>query len=80
VGYGLYYGKLPGATIRAPLLDTAMPHSVTRPRILPGTETACPQSALGVGFGYPCSFLTPPPVWLQQPLRRSSSIAAFARL
>jgi hypothetical protein len=30
VGYGLYYGKLPGATIRAPLLDTAMPHSVTR--------------------------------------------------
>ncbi|MGP8261023.1 MAG: carboxypeptidase regulatory-like domain-containing protein [Acidobacteriaceae bacterium] len=60
IGYGIYYGKLPGATIRAALLDTALPSSVTRVRILPTTVTACPQSATGVGFGYACSYLTPP--------------------
>jgi hypothetical protein len=59
VGYGVYYGKLPGATIRAALLDTALPASTTRIRILPTTETPCPQSTT-VGFGYPCSYLTPP--------------------
>jgi hypothetical protein len=58
-GYGVYFGKLPGATIRAALLDTAMPNSSTRIRILPTTETLCPQMPT-VGFGYPCSFLTPP--------------------
>jgi len=60
IGYGVYFGKLPGATIRAALLDTALPSSTTRIRILPTTVTACPQSATGVGFGYACSFLTPP--------------------
>ena len=59
IGYGVYFGKLPGATIRAALLDTALPSSTTRVRILPTTETACPQ-ATTVGFGYACSFLTPP--------------------
>jgi hypothetical protein len=59
VGYGVYFGKLPGATIRAALLDTAMANSVTRIRILPTTETVCPQMT-SVGFGYPCSFLAPP--------------------
>jgi hypothetical protein len=60
IGYGVYFGKLPGATIRATLLDTALPNSTTRVRILPTTVTACPQSATAVGFGYACSFLTPP--------------------
>ncbi len=59
VGYGVYFGKLPGATIRAALLDTAMASSVTRVRILPKTETACPQMTT-VGFGYACSFLAAP--------------------
>jgi hypothetical protein len=58
-GYGVYFGKLPGATVRAALLDTAMPGSTTRVRITPATETACPQ-ATTVGFGYACSFLTAP--------------------
>jgi hypothetical protein len=58
-GYGLYLGKLPGATVRAALLDTAMANSVTRVRILPTTETVCPQMTT-VGFGYACSFLAPP--------------------
>ncbi len=60
VGYGAYFGKLPGATIRAALLDTAKPGSVTRVRILPKTETVCPQNP-GVGFGYACSYLAAPP-------------------
>jgi hypothetical protein len=59
VGYGVYYGKLPGATVRAALLDTAMAGSTTRVRILPTTETVCPQAPT-VGFGYPCSFMTEP--------------------
>jgi hypothetical protein len=58
-GWGVYIGKLPGATIRAALLDTAMASSVTRVRILPTTETVCPQMTT-VGFGYACSFLAPP--------------------
>ena len=59
VGYGLYFGKLPGATIRTALLDTALPSSVTRVRILPTTETVCPQMTT-VGFGYPCAFNAAP--------------------
>jgi len=58
-GYGVYFGKLPGATVRAALLDTAMPGSTTRVKITPATETACPQVTT-VGFGYVCSFLTAP--------------------
>ena len=59
IGYGVYYGKLPGATVRAALLDTAMPGSVASVRILPTTETTCPQMT-EVGFGYPCSYLGAP--------------------
>jgi hypothetical protein len=60
VGYGVYFGKLPGATIRAALLDTALPSSVKRIRILPTTETVCPQNP-GVGFGYACAYVATPP-------------------
>jgi hypothetical protein len=56
----VYFGKLPGATIRAALLDTAMPASTTRVRITPSTVTACPQMTM-VGFGYPCAYVTQPP-------------------
>jgi Carboxypeptidase regulatory-like domain/TonB dependent receptor len=59
LGYGVYFGKLPGLTIRAALLDTALPSSVTQVRILPKTETACPQKTT-VGFGYACSYLAAP--------------------
>jgi hypothetical protein len=59
VGYGVYFGKLPGATLRAALLDTAMAGSTTRIRILPTTETVCPQNT-EVGFGYACSYIAPP--------------------
>jgi Carboxypeptidase regulatory-like domain/TonB dependent receptor len=59
LGWGGYFGKLPGATIRAALLDTALTSSVTRVRILPTTVTACPQVET-VGFGYACAFESMP--------------------
>ena len=60
IGYGLYFGRLPGATIRRALTETALPSSVLRIRILPTDETACPQVS-NQGFGYPCAFLGAPP-------------------
>lgn len=74
VGYGVYFGKLPGATIRAALLDTALPASTTRIRITPATETVCPQQP-SVGFGYPCSFLAAPTGIVAQ----STSAMMFSR-
>jgi hypothetical protein len=58
-GFGVFYGRLPGATILAALTRTAEPASTTRIRIIPSTETACPQAPAN-GFGYPCSFLAQP--------------------
>ncbi|MDP9039330.1 MAG: TonB-dependent receptor, partial [Acidobacteriota bacterium] len=58
-GYGVYFGSVPGITLQAVLLDTATAASVYRVRIVPRTETSCPQAA-GVGFGYACSFLSAP--------------------
>jgi hypothetical protein len=59
-GYGLFYGRLPGSTIRSALLNTAMASSTTHVRITPSTITACPQVA-NQGFGYACAYLTTPP-------------------
>jgi hypothetical protein len=59
IGYGVYFGRLPGATIRAALADTGLANSTTRVRITPSTETVCPQVP-GQGFGYPCSLLAQP--------------------
>ena len=61
VGYGLYFGRLPGATIESALANTGLAgaHATTRVRITPAVETVCPQ-VTGQGFGYPCSFLAQP--------------------
>lgn len=59
VGYGLFYGRLPGATVRRALVDTALPASTMHVRITPATVTNCPQVA-NQGFGYACSFVTAP--------------------
>ncbi len=62
LGYGWFYGRTPGATIRTALSDTAQASSTLRVRIRPTTITACPQvTAVQQGFGYPCAFLTTPP-------------------
>ena len=59
LGYGVFFGHLPGATLKAALADTGQPTATTRIRIAPSAVTACPQVP-GQGFGYPCSFLTAP--------------------
>jgi hypothetical protein len=64
-GYGLFYGRLPGATVRSALLDTALPSSTTHVRIVPTTVTNCPQ-APNQGFGYACSYVAPPPAAVAQ--------------
>jgi hypothetical protein len=60
VGYGLYYGRLPGATVRSALVDTAQATSARHVLITPSTVTNCPQVA-NQGFGYVCAYLTNPP-------------------
>ncbi len=61
-GYGVFFGRVPGGTIRAALADTAMPASYEHIRITPTTITQCPQvTTINQGFGYPCAFDTTPP-------------------
>jgi hypothetical protein len=60
VGYGQYFGRLPGATIKSALVGTGMAKSTTHVRIVPGSVTNCPQVA-GQGFGYVCSYVSAPP-------------------
>ena len=61
-GFGLYFGRLPGTTIRSAMVDTALAASTTHVRILPTTETQCPQvTGASQGFGYACAYLTTPP-------------------
>ena len=59
-GYGLFYGRLPGATVRSALVDTAQVSSTRHILITPTTVTNCPQVA-NQGFGYVCAYLTTPP-------------------
>lgn len=59
-GYGLFYGKLPGATVRSALVDTALPSTATHVLITPSTVTYCPQVA-NQGFGYVCTYVSTPP-------------------
>jgi hypothetical protein len=59
VGYGIYYGRLPGATVQSALVNTAQTVSSTHISITPKTITACPQVA-NQGFGYVCSYTSMP--------------------
>jgi hypothetical protein len=60
IGYGIFYGRLPGATVRSALTDTATQASAIHVLILPTTVTNCPQVA-NQGFGYACAYTTAPP-------------------
>lgn len=59
MGYGIYYGRLPGATVQSALVNTAQTASSTHISITPNTITACPQVA-NQGFGYVCSYTSTP--------------------
>jgi len=59
LGYGIFYGRLAGTTVRSALADTAMSSSTLQVRIRPTVTTDCPQVAM-MGFGYPCAFVATP--------------------
>lgn len=62
IGYGAFFGRTPGATMRAALTDTALPTTTLSIRIRPKTEVNCPQvTTNNQGFGYPCAFTAAPP-------------------
>ena len=60
VGYGVFFGRLPGATVRAALANTALPSTVSGIRIVTTTPATCPQIA-NEAFGYPCAYTSAPP-------------------
>jgi len=60
LGYGVFYGRIAGATVNAALTDTALASTTRRIRIRPSTITECPQVA-NQGFGYPCAYTSEPP-------------------
>jgi hypothetical protein len=75
LGYGLFYSHIPGATVRAALVDTAEDSTTLHVRIRPTTITDCPQiTAVQQGFGYPCDYTTEPPAAVAQ----TSSATVFA--
>lgn len=74
LGYGLFYGRVPGATVREALADTALASTTRRIRITPSTTTACPQ-VVNQGFGYPCAYTAEPPLTVAQ----TTSAVLFAR-
>ncbi len=75
-GYGVYFGRVPGATVRAALSDTGLPSSTEQIRITPATETPCPQVTSFVqGFGYPCAFTGTAPAVVAQ----TTSVDMFAK-
>lgn len=74
-GYGVFYGRIPGATVRAAIADTALNPfleptaltTMTHVRIRPQTITQCPQiTAIHQGFGYPCDYTSTPPAAVVQ--------------
>jgi hypothetical protein len=73
LSYGVFYGRVPGATVRAALADTDLASTTRRIHITPSTTTACPQVA-NQGFGYPCAYTTEPPSTVVQ----TSSALLFA--
>ena len=55
-GYGLFYGRVPGATIRAALVNTATPGGAYHVRVTAKTEGA----SVATTLNYPRTFLTMP--------------------
>ncbi len=74
LGYGAFAGRLPGTTVRAALVDTALPAAATHIRITPETVTACPQ-VTNQGFGFPCAYTAAPPA----AVAATTSATVFAR-
>jgi len=75
LGYGLFYGHIPGGTVHAALVNTALASTTTHVRIRPTTITDCPQvTVVQQGFGYPCDYTSAPPAAVAQ----TTSATVFA--
>jgi len=74
LGYGMFYGRLAGTTVRSALADTAMSSSALQVKIRPTTVTSCPQM-MTVGFGYPCAYDAAPPAAVAE----TSAVMMFAK-
>jgi len=74
LGYGIFYGRLAGTTVRSALADTAMSSTTLQVRIRPTTVTSCPQMVT-VGFGYPCAYDAAPPAAVAE----TSAVMMFAK-
>jgi hypothetical protein len=75
LGYGIFTSHIPGGTVHAALVDTALASTTMHVRIRPTTITDCPQiTAVQQGFGYPCDYTSPPPVAVAQ----TTSATVFA--
>jgi hypothetical protein len=75
LGYGVFYAHIPGGTVHAALVDTALASTTTHVRIRPTTITDCPQvTAVQQGFGYPCDYTSAPPAAVAQ----TTSATVFA--
>lgn len=59
LGYGIFFGQLPGATMLAALTETGLPSATTKIRLRPSAVVACPQQPAN-GFGYLCSLTAQP--------------------
>ncbi|WP_263411039.1 TonB-dependent receptor [Terriglobus tenax] len=55
-GYGIVYGRLPGATLRTALADTGLPSSVVSVRVTSRTQVDPQCSSAGTSFGYPATY------------------------
>jgi hypothetical protein len=76
LGYGVFYGRTPGATVRAAITDTALASTTASIRIRPTTEALCPQiTSAQQGFGYPCAYNGEPPAAVFQ----TTSAMLFSR-
>jgi len=76
LGYGIFYGRLAGTTVRSALADTAMSSSTLQVRIRPTTTALCPQvTNVQQGFGYPCAYDAVPPAAVAQ----TSATMMFAK-
>ncbi|RZU41734.1 TonB-dependent receptor [Edaphobacter modestus] len=74
IGYGVYYGRILGATVQSALVNTAQSTSATHVSITPNTITPCPQVA-NQGFGYVCTYVAAPP----SAVTSTSSATVFSR-
>jgi hypothetical protein len=74
LGYGVYYGRITGATVKSALVNTALTASSLHIRITPGSVTPCPQNQ-AQGFGYVCSYVATPP----SAIASTTSATVFSR-